>query len=136
MNQKTHQIKTTVRLHETDAAGILFFGNYFKIAHDAYESFMTSIGFSLSWILDEAEFLILITHAESEYRQSLLLGESVTVEMHVESIGQSSFVLGYIITNESNNPVAILKTVHVAVKKDTGIKMPLPEELRKKLNSD
>jgi 1,4-dihydroxy-2-naphthoyl-CoA hydrolase len=133
---KIHQIKTTVKLHETDAAGILFFGNYFKIAHDAYESFMTSIGFPFSWILDKADFLVLIAHAESEYRQSLFLGEKVTVELTVESLGQTSFVLHYIIANEANDPVAIVKTVHVAVAKDTNTKMHLPDELREKLSGE
>jgi len=136
VGSKTHKIKSTVKLHETDAAGILFFGNYFKVAHDAYESFMTSIGFDFNWIINEADFLLLIAHAESEYRRSLRLGESLAVEMSVESLGQSSFVLNYIVTNESNDPVAILKTVHVAVAKETNIKMHLPEELRKKLSGE
>jgi acyl-CoA thioesterase FadM len=32
--------QTNVKLHDTDAAGILFFSNHFRIAHTAYEDFM------------------------------------------------------------------------------------------------
>jgi hypothetical protein len=34
--------QTTIRLHHTDAAGVVFFSNLFVIAHDAYESFLES----------------------------------------------------------------------------------------------
>jgi len=97
---------------------------------------MTSIGYDFNHIINEADFLILIAHAESEYRKPLQLGENLTVELTVESVGQSSFVLHYIVADESNEPAAVLKTVHVAVKKETGIKMHLPESLREKLNND
>ncbi len=37
--------KTKISLHDTDAAGIIFFANQFKIVHDAYEDLLESFGF-------------------------------------------------------------------------------------------
>ena len=34
----------TVRLHDIDAAGVMFFGHLFRHAHDAYESVMANLG--------------------------------------------------------------------------------------------
>ncbi|MFQ6008967.1 MAG: acyl-CoA thioesterase [Candidatus Zixiibacteriota bacterium] len=124
---------TTVRLPDTDAAGILFFGKYFRLAHDTYESFMKSIGFGLDYIIREADFLVLIAHAEADYKTPLQLGETVTVVLEVKNVGQTSFVLSYSLKDAQNNIAASLKTVHVTVDKKSGNKLPLPPELREKL---
>ena len=128
-----YTMNATVRLPDTDAAGILFFGNYFRLAHDAYEAFMDSIGFSLRHIVQEADFLVLIAHAEADYNKPLQLGDKATVELEVESIGQTSFVLSYSLKDAQNDVAAKVKTVHVTVDKKSGDKIPLPDKLREKL---
>lgn len=125
-----YTISAAVRLPDTDAAGILFFGNYFKLAHDAYEAFMEPIGFGLSHIIGEADFLVLIAHAEADYEKPLRLGEKLTVELTVENVGQTSFALSYLVKDAQNETAATVKTIHVAVDKKSGDKVPLPEKLR------
>ena len=68
-----YTIKDTIKLPDTDAAGILFFGNYFRLAHDVYESFLDTVDFPLSHVLTHAEVLLLIAHAECDYKTSLKL---------------------------------------------------------------
>lgn len=126
-------IDFSVRLPDTDAAGILFFGNYFRLAHDAYEAFMESIGFSLRHIVQEADFLVLIGHTEADYNKPLRLGDRARVELEVENIGRTSFVLSYSLRDVHNDIAATVKTVHVTVDKKSGDKIPLPEKLREKL---
>ncbi len=126
-------IHFSVRLPDTDAAGILFFGNYFRLAHDAYEAFMESIGFSLRYIVQEADFLVLIAHAEADYNKPLRLGDRAMVELEVENIGRTSFVLSYSLKDAQNDVAAKVKTVHVTVDKKSGDKIHLPEKLREKL---
>jgi len=128
-------INSQVRLHDTDAAGILFFGNYFKMAHDVYEEFMKSIGFGLQYIIKETEFLVLISHAEADYKKPLQLEEKLTINLTVESIGQTSFVLSYLLKDTQSNIAATVKTVHVTVDKKSGGKIHLPDKLRVKLES-
>ena len=57
---------TTVKLHDTDAAGLLFYGHQFKMAHDCYEAMLESIGFPMSWWIQEADAFLPIVHAEAE----------------------------------------------------------------------
>jgi 1,4-dihydroxy-2-naphthoyl-CoA hydrolase len=130
-----YTMTTTVRLPETDAAGILFFGGYFRIAHDAYESFLTLIGFGLDYVIHESPFLILIAHAEAEFDQPLRLGERITVELRVEKVGQTSFVISYVMKNPQGQIAARLKTVHVTVDKSSGEKTALPAKLKEKLSA-
>lgn len=129
-----YRTQNSVKLPDTDAAGIVFFGHYFRLAHEAYESFMESIGFPLSMILDESDFLLLIAHAESDYIEPLRLGQEYEIAVAVENIGSKSFRLTYTFTNGSDRAVATVSTVHVAVDKKTDETISLPSKLRDSLS--
>jgi YbgC/YbaW family acyl-CoA thioester hydrolase len=129
-----YKIESRIKLPDTDAAGILFYGNYFRLAHDAYEAFMDEIEFSLVHVLGDSPVLLLIAHAESDYRSSLNLGDSYTIQLKVEKIGRTSFVLAYHFISGSGETCATMKTVHVAVSKETQKPVGLPESLRKGLS--
>ncbi|KAA3631383.1 MAG: acyl-CoA thioesterase [Calditrichaeota bacterium] len=129
------KLNDKVRLPDTDSAGILFFGNYFKLAHIIYEDFMESIGFSLQHIIDDSDILILIVHTEADYKKSLRLSEPYDLELSVEKIGSRSFTLQYRFLNKNNEICAEVQTVHAVINKETKKSISIPEELRKKLES-
>lgn len=130
-----YTFKTIVRLHDTDAAGVLFFGNYFKLAHDAYESFMISIGFGFREMFEQKDYLLLIVHAEGDYKKPLRTGDELTIELKTEELGKSSYTLGYRLLDSAGNEVCSVRTVHVAVNKLTEKATRLPEGLREKLET-
>lgn len=129
-----YRIDATLRLPDTDAAGILFYGNYFRLAHEAYEAFMDHIDFGLPYVLSDAEIMLLIVHAEADYKASLALGDDYTIAIRVEKIGRTSFDLRYRFLDDTGELATSLKTVHVAVSKKTGQPVGLPESLKKSLN--
>ena len=125
--------KTTVKMHDTDAAGILFFGHQFRLVHDAYEHFLEIIGFSFVKILSETNFFIPVIHAEADYKSPLAVGDRLTIKGRVEKVGESSFVIGYEIRNARNAIVGTARTVHVTTNSKTRKKIPLPLDFKKKL---
>lgn len=122
-----------VTLPDSDAAGILFFGNYIKLAHIIYEEFMIKIDFSLRYIIDDADFLILIVHAEADYKKSLYLGDRYNLSLQVTKIGNSSFELTYSFSDYENKEIATVKTVHVVVSKTSKKAIRVPEKLKEQL---
>ena len=128
------ETETDVKMHDTDAAGTLFFANYFKIAHTAYEAFMKSIGCGLDYIINESDYLTPIVHAEADYKKGLFLGNNLAVSMKAE-IGTTSFTLSYEFRDGDGNVAAKLQTVHVSVNKKSREKIPLPEKIRQGLLS-
>ncbi|MGH8014600.1 MAG: acyl-CoA thioesterase [Candidatus Zixiibacteriota bacterium] len=126
--------KLTAQVHDTDAAGVIYFANFYRMAHTTYEAFMESLGFSIRYFLDKAPCLPLIVHSEADYKKPIRTGDKLAVELTVEKIGNSSYGLGYDIKDHNNELVAQLKTVHVAVSKKDGRKMPLPDDFKKKLS--
>lgn len=117
-----------VKLPDTDAAGILFFANYLKLAHEAYESFMEEIGFSLRYIIDESDIFILIAHTEADYKSSLRLEDRYSIGITVSKIGKTSFDLTYRFVSDKKE-VAIVKTIHVVTDKESGRPLRLPRKL-------
>ena len=79
--------QTTIRLHHTDAAGLLFFADQFKLAHDAYESFMESIGYPFAPLLRTSQYLLPIVHAEADYGAALSTGDKITIQVTAERVG-------------------------------------------------
>ncbi|MHC4231803.1 MAG: acyl-CoA thioesterase [Planctomycetota bacterium] len=121
--------QTTIRLHHTDAAGVVFFSNLFVIAHDAYESFLES-HLTLNTLLSDGAYIIPIVHAEADYLLPLTLSETLRVELSLEQMGTSSFNLGYVIKNSKMETAVRLKTIHAVQLKDNGKTIPIPEPLR------
>lgn len=121
---------TSVKLHQTDAAGLLFFGNYFTLAHDAYQAFVESTGYSFAKILNDTEYLAPIVHAEGDYKAPLFVGDKVTVHLKADNIGTTSFTLGYEMVGARGEAIAKVSTVHVWVSRTDMQKRPLPDWLR------
>ena len=125
--------KTTVKMHDTYAAGILFFGNQFKMIHDAYESLLESTGFSFSVLLRKHSFFVPIVHAQADYKKPLFVGDRLTIKIRLEKIGQTSFIFLYEIFDERKVLVGTAKTVHVTIDKKTRKKIPLPKKFKSAL---
>ena len=129
-----YHYQTTIRLHQTDAAGVVFFSNLFVIAHDAYESFLES-HLPLNAILSDGVYIIPIVHAEADYLLPLALSEKTGVELCLEQKGSSSFDLGYVIKNSKMQTVARLKTIHTVQLKEDQKTVPIPDPLRNALEA-
>ncbi len=125
--------KTQIRLHDTDAAGIIFFANQFKIIHDGYEHLLEKFGFSFPQMFKGGKYFLPIVHAESDYKAPLHAGDKITVSITVGHIGKTSFSFEYKIHNAKNKLVGTAKTVHVTINPKTRAKVNLPLKIRKAL---
>jgi len=128
MATQIFQHKITIPLQDIDAAGIVFFAHLFRYAHEAYEQFMLSIGFSLVDILREKKYLIPLVHAEADYAMPLAHGDNISISLRVEKVGTSSFTLVYIFTDENKVERAVVKTVHVVLSAKDKKKTNVPAE--------
>lgn len=125
-----YSYETSVKLHDTDAAGLLFFAHQLTMVHDAYESFMESVGFSLASVIRESNFLIAIVHTEADFTKPLYVGDQLKIELTVEKLGDSSYTLVYELLTDNQESAGKAKTVHVCIDKESRKKKSLPEGLR------
>lgn len=103
----------TVRLSQTDAGGVVYFAEYFNIAHQCYEAFLDTV-----WPVDqglEQGILMPIVHAEADYQAPLRVSQRGTVEMSPQEVRRSSYTLTYTIQGEGTSAAVTVKTVHAVV---------------------
>ena len=125
-----YKYQTRIKLHQTDAAGRMFFAQQLFVAHDAFESFLLQNGMPLRDLDTRYDFSLPIVHAESDLFALLCASDFVTVEMALEKIGTTSFVISYQLKNEEGVVVGSARTVHVVVDLKTGAKTPVPVSIR------
>jgi YbgC/YbaW family acyl-CoA thioester hydrolase len=121
----------TISLGDTDSAGVLFYARLFELVQRAFEAHLTARGLALQRCFDEG-IIAPVVHAEADYRAPLRLGDAVTVETSVESIGDSSVRMAYIVRLGDGTLAAEALVVHVCVGED-GRSVPVSEKLRRAL---
>lgn len=121
------EYKTRVKIYDTDAAGVIFFGSQFRLIQDAYEEMLEQTGYSIKYIVNEAEFTVPLVHAESDYIRPMGVGDEITIALTLGRFGESSYTVKYEIFNEKGEITGRAKTVHVTIDKKTMKKVPLPE---------
>lgn len=127
------EYQTSVKLHQTDAAGLLFFGHQFTICHDAYELFMESIQADFATLFRAKDYKLAIVHAESDFKKALYVGDRLRVELTVGRAGESSYTINYRLLDAGDRLVGTATTIHVCVDKGTTKSRALPVELKSEL---
>lgn len=114
MPSPAYQYRFTVALPDTDAAGVLFFAHLFRHAHDAYEAWMSSLGFPLHAMIRNGAVALPLVHAEADYSRALRHGDLVTVELSPAEVHPSRFTIGYrFLTNGAT--AATASSIHVCI---------------------
>ncbi len=118
----------TVKMADTDVAGIIYFASEFRFMHDAWEGMIEFENMSFREIFTaECPFLVVIVHAECDYISPITIGDKIEIEVMVERIGSSSFTLRYeTFLKEPRQKVGAGKTIHVAIDKMTRKKTAIP----------
>lgn len=133
----SYKSQVTIKFHQADPAGIMFFGHVFTLAHDTYEGFVQACGFQWKdWFLDH-KYLTPIRHTECDFLRPFRAGETYQIEAQVIEFSSSSFVMEYLFTQDSAKGAqkhALVKMVHTCLDQKTFRKTELPEAVRQSLS--
>jgi YbgC/YbaW family acyl-CoA thioester hydrolase len=131
--QPTKPLKWTVPFDEADGEGIVFFGNYFRLAHRALEHYLPELGIPWAeWFANEA-WGVPLRHAEADYLRPLKPGDEFSVDVRVLEVGESSVHFAYEFLAKDGQAAARLKTSHVFVQRKNFQKHYVPPSLRERL---
>ncbi|MCB1058879.1 MAG: acyl-CoA thioesterase [Calditrichaeota bacterium] len=124
----------TIALHDSDAAGIIFSANLFRICHEAYEAMMAELGYSIGRLLKERPFGLPLVHLDGDFIQRSRVGDHITIEVRVVEMNRSSYRVEYTLKNPDGSTCARAATVHVAVETKGYKSIPIPEDFREALS--
>jgi acyl-CoA thioester hydrolase len=120
--------ENTVRFAETDAQGIVFYGNYATYQDETFTEFMEAIGYPYDEI-EAAGWDVHVVNLELNYRRPAEFRDRLTNAMRVTAIEDSSIEFAYECRNEAGETLVEGTVVHVAVD-DSGSAIRVPEEFR------
>lgn len=114
MNKYTHK----VNYYETDKMGITHHSNYIRWMEEARIDFLEQIGFGYAKL--EADGIISpVIGVECDYKTSTTFGDSVEIDVEVESFKGVKLTLRYTITKaDSEELVATGRTRHCFVNQE------------------
>jgi 1,4-dihydroxy-2-naphthoyl-CoA hydrolase len=124
----THQ--RTLRLGDTDAAGVVYFASLLSICHETYEAFLDDHHLSLSQLLEAGQWGLPIVHAEIDFWRPLGCGDRLSIQLHLHNLSRQSFSTRYQLSQQDNPDlwVAQAQLDHVCVVRSLGRKGDLPPE--------
>lgn len=118
-----------VRFAETDAQGIVFYGNYVTYQDETFTEFLDAIGYEYATFADRG-WDVHVVNVELDYRGSAEFRDRLVNAFRVSSIRDSSLTFEYECRRKEDDEVLVEGTVtHVAVG-DDGSPTRVPDEFR------
>jgi len=121
--------KIRINFFDCDPAGILFYARIFQICHSAYESMISSFHLKEDY-WNNTEYVVPISSCEAKYMKPIQYDETITLELTIVQLRNSSFELAYICKNKNEEVCAQVKTIHVFVDRKTWKKKEICKDVR------
>jgi 1,4-dihydroxy-2-naphthoyl-CoA hydrolase len=123
----------TIRLSDTDAAGVIYFAQLLSICHEAYEASLEMAGVSLRTFFDNSSLAIPIVHGSVDFLRPIFCGDKLTVDLSSQPMKENEFEIDYLIQSQSSSAecLARAKTRHVCIDPTARRRTPLPESMVK-----
>jgi len=128
----------TIEFHETDAAGLVHFSNYFRYAESAEHALYRAVEHPMMLRDGAAFFGWPRVRAQAKFSAPLDHGEVVRIELWITEIKDKAIEWAFRLLRESDNVLAAkgsFATLHVHIDALTRemVSVPIPAELREKL---
>lgn len=121
----------SVRLHHTDAAGVIFCSRLLELAHEAYEAWLEQVGLGLDRLLEQGRLRLPVVALEAEFAQPIRVGDRLRVELTLMRRGEHSYQVAYRFRDPAGRVKARAVTRHVALDGVRGKPAALPAALRR-----
>ena len=116
----------TVRLGDTDAAGVVYFATALSICHEAYEASLGGIDFKK---LLGGTLALPIVHAEIDFFRPLFCGDVLEIDLTQTRLGDDKFQVKYqvFLAQDKTHQVVAALTRHVCIEITSRRRVTLPD---------
>ena len=126
-------VHKVVRFAHCDPAGIIYYPQYFMLAHDVKEDwFRDAVGYPFVEMVTRDRRGFPIIRLEADFMRPSKLGDDLDFAVSVRAIGGASLKLDYDCTC-NGEPRVTIRTVLVMTNLDAGTSVQIPDWLRTRL---
>lgn len=121
----------TIRLSDTDAAGVVYFANVLVICHQAYEESLAAGGINLKEFVSNSSTAIPIVHTEVDFFRPMFCGNKLLIRLMPQQLSETEFEVNYQIFTASSPEQQLAKalTRHVGIAPASRKRTHLPEAI-------
>ncbi|MGF1495759.1 MAG: acyl-CoA thioesterase [Elainellaceae cyanobacterium] len=129
----------TIRLADTDAAGVVYFATILSICHEAYEASLAASNIALQPFFTQADQAIPVVKTQATFLQPLMCGQVYRVDLTPKWLQQDEFAIAYTLhpataaasaDGPAARPVAIAHTRHVCIHPAERTRRELPNAIQ------
>lgn len=133
MNRSSYVVRKVVRFAHCDPAGIIYYPQYFMLAHDCKEDwFRDGVDYPFKQMVTVDRRGFPIVKLEAEFTRPSKLGDDLDFEITVRGIGATSLKLDYRCVCGEEERMR-MKSVLVMTDLDSGAAVRIPDWLRARL---
>ena len=130
-----HLYPVRIYYEDTDAAGLVYYVNYFKYAERARTEMLRNLGFEQERLRTESGLIFVVRHATADYRLAGRLDDDLTVATRMTGSGAATLDLSQEIRRQEAILVALEFQIACVGVGAGGRPQRLPPELRAALDS-
>ena len=92
-NPLTYTFPARVYYEDTDAAGVVYYANYFRFMERARTEWLTSIGIELVDLEKNDHIVFVVTRVEADYKNAARLGDRLIITVEPVKYGSVYFTV-------------------------------------------
>ena len=120
--------------HDTDAGGVVYYGNYLKYLEEARTEFLEKKGLSIELFLHK-KFLYAVRQCTISYKSPARYGDTILCDAHLKKVTAAQLVFEQKIYDKPTGRVLVEAEVSL-VSLDRNFKpAPIPEDVKEKLQT-
>ena len=121
-----------VYYHDTDAGGIVYYGQYLCYLEEARTEFLEERGLSVE-LFKERGFLYVVRQCNVSYRSPARYGERLICDATLKKIGASQLVFDQTVKDKKDGRLIVEAEVSLVCLNKDFKPTPIPDDLREKL---
>ena len=118
---------------DTDAMGVVYYGNYLRIYEAARGDFLHKIGMPFSKMADELNIICPVVNAEINYHRSAVLDEEIIVKTRIVMLRGARMVFDQRIFNANDELLNDIKVTVAFVDKESRRPVKCPDKFERLL---
>ena len=131
MRRQSFDYLRTVRMADTDAAGVIYFASLLSICHEAYEAFLIEAGIDLRHYLERRDLALPIVHGEIDCFKPIYYGDRLNITTTAHRVSDTSFEMNYEVRSLPTLSLILAKgmTRHVCINPTSRDRTPIPDKM-------
>ncbi|MEM6254315.1 MAG: thioesterase family protein [Cyanobacteria bacterium P01_D01_bin.156] len=121
--------RRTIRFHETDAAGVVYFANVLILCHEAYEASLVAAGVDVRIFFSGGSLAVPIVHSSVDFRRPLHCGDEVAIALQTTALDDATFEIRYALSTDQKS-IATALTRHVCIDSASRQRQPISPDLQ------